>query len=140
MASLVKASNPGKLKRHKEWIMWSRALTDYLSTVLGQDIVPLRYVGKEFKAPDYMLDSQPNYNYDQFLINCMPLKGLTYKIDEMKMHQLIHIFVQAEITKTWIKPKENRKYVLLDYLSLLDHSGGEGNKVVSIKEAEAIRT
>ena len=41
---LRKAANPGKLKRHKEWITWFRALKKYLSTIIGQDGVPLVYV------------------------------------------------------------------------------------------------
>jgi hypothetical protein len=38
--SLSTASDPGKLKRHKDWLVWSCSLTNYLSTVLGQDGVP----------------------------------------------------------------------------------------------------
>ena len=41
---LIKAANPGKLKRHKYWITWSRSLKNYISTILGQDFVPLVYV------------------------------------------------------------------------------------------------
>ena len=41
---LRKAADPGKLKRHKDWITWSRALNNYLSTIIGQDGVPLIYV------------------------------------------------------------------------------------------------
>ena len=29
-AILSKAANPGKLKRHKDWITWSRALNNYM--------------------------------------------------------------------------------------------------------------
>ena len=36
-AILGKATNPIKLKRHKDWITWSRALKNYLSTILGQE-------------------------------------------------------------------------------------------------------
>jgi hypothetical protein len=41
--SLSTASD-GKLKRQKDWLVWSRSLTNYLSTILGQDGVPLSYV------------------------------------------------------------------------------------------------
>jgi hypothetical protein len=33
--SLSTASDPGKLKRQKDWLVWSRSLTNYLSTILG---------------------------------------------------------------------------------------------------------
>ena len=76
-ASFRKAANPGKLKWHKDWITWSRALNKYLSTIIGQDGVPLIYVIREFAAPDYTIESQPDYDFEQFSINCVPLAGLT---------------------------------------------------------------
>ena len=51
--SLIKAVDPGKLKRHKDWITWSRVLKNYMSTILVQDVVPLIYVIRECVAPDY---------------------------------------------------------------------------------------
>ena len=56
------------------------------------------------------------------------------------MHQLIHGFLQGETYKTWIKPKENKQDGRIDYLALLVTYGGEGNKAVSIKEAETLQT
>ena len=50
--ALSKASNPGKLKRQKDWLIWSRGLINYLSTILGQDGVPLSYVIRDDDAPD----------------------------------------------------------------------------------------
>ena len=49
---LIKAANPGKLKRHKYWITWSRAFNNYLSTILDQYGVPLGYVIRESASPD----------------------------------------------------------------------------------------
>ena len=49
-ASFGKAANPGKLKRNKNWITWSRAINKYLSTIIGQDGVPLSYVIRECAA------------------------------------------------------------------------------------------
>ena len=40
----------------------------------------------------------------------------------------------------WINSKERKQQVRLEYLSLLDHYGGKGNKAVRTKEAEALRT
>ena len=42
--SLIKAVNPGNLKRHKDCITCSGSLNNYLLTILGQDGVPLIYV------------------------------------------------------------------------------------------------
>ena len=139
-ASLSKVSNPGKLKWHKDWITWSRALKNYLLTIIGQDGVPLSYVIRDSAAPDYAIESQPGYNFGQLSINCVPLIGLTYKKYAKKSHQPIHGFVQDETAETWINPKERKQDGQLDYLSLLAHYGGKCNKAVRIKEAEALQT
>ena len=94
----------------------------------------------ESEAPDFMLELQPAYDFEHLLVNCMPLTGLTYKIDARKMHQLIRGFVQGETAKTWIKPKYTRQDGCLDYLALLAHYKGEDNKAAQIKEAEALQT
>ena len=135
---ISKVANMRKLKRHKDWIIWYRAITDYLSTIIGQDRFPLRYVIRESKAPDYTLDSQPNYDFEHLSINCVPLTGLNYKTDARKVHQPIHGFVQGETSKTWINPKEKSQDGLHYYQSLLYLYRGEGNKAVLIKEAEAL--
>jgi hypothetical protein len=138
--SLSKAADPGKLKRQKEWIAWSRGLGNYLSTILGQDGVPLSYIIRENDAPDYTLESQPDFDYEQLSIDCAALNGLVFKTDARKVHQLIHGFVQGETAETWIKPKEKRQNGRLDFQALQAHYGGEGNKSVRIKEAEVLRT
>ena len=137
---ISKAADPGKLKRQKEWIAWSRGLKNYLSTILGQDGVPLSYVIRENEQPDYDLESQADYDFESLAIDCAPLTGLVFKTDARKVHQLIHGFVQGETSETWIKPREKRQNGRLDYQALLAHYGGEGNKSVRIKEAESLRT
>ena len=93
---------------------------------------------RESEAPDYTVESQLYYDFDQFSINSVPLNGLIYKTDASKLNQLIHGFVQGETTETWINPKERKQDNQLDYLSLMGHYGCEGNKAVSIKETEAL--
>jgi hypothetical protein len=137
---LSKASDPGKLKRQKDWIAWSRGLRNYLSTMYGQDGVPLSYVIREDDAPDYAIESQPDFDFEQLTIDCAPLTGIVYKTDARKVHQLIHGFVQGETSETWIKPREKRQNGRLDFQALQAHYGGEGNKSVRIKEAEVLRT
>ena len=95
-------------------------------TIIGQYGVTLGYVIRESAAPDYTIELQPDYDFEQLSINCAPLTGLTYKIDSSKLHQPIHGFVQGETAETWINPKERNQDGLLDYLALLDHYGGEG--------------
>ena len=88
---------------------------------------------RECAAPDYAIDSQPNYGFEQLSINCVPLAGLTYKTYSRKVHQLIYGFVQGENAETWINPKESNQDGRLDYLALLTHYGGEGKKEVRVK-------
>jgi hypothetical protein len=71
--SLIKSSDPGKLKKNKEWPPWSRSLKNYLSTILGQDGVPLSYVIRENEDPDYEDEGDDNYNFEQLSIKCAPL-------------------------------------------------------------------
>ena len=82
-----------KLKQHKYWITCSRALKNYLSKIISQDRVPLSYVIRESKAPEYTIELQPDYNFEQLSINCVSLNGLTYKTDARKLNQLIRGFL-----------------------------------------------
>ena len=58
----------------------------------------------------------------------------------MKVHQLMHGFLQGDTAETCIKTKYRKQYGQLEYLSLLDNYGGKFNKAVRIKEAEVLRT
>jgi hypothetical protein len=137
--SLIKSSDPGKLKKNKEWLQWSRSLKNYLSTILGQDGVPLSYVIRENEDPDYEGEDDDDYDFEQLSIKCAPLSGLIYKTDARKVHQLIHGFVQGEAAETWIKPRERRQDGRTDFKALQAHYGGEGSKSVRIKEADILR-
>jgi hypothetical protein len=108
--SLSTATDPGKLKRQKDWLVWSHSLTNYLLTILGQDGVPLSYVIRENDEPDYDNEDEDEEDFDfkQLSIKYAPLLGVFYKTDARKVHQLIHGFVEGETAKTWIKPKEKR--------------------------------
>jgi hypothetical protein len=126
------------LKRQKDWLLWSRSLTNYyLSTILGQEGVPLSCVIRENNDPDYEDEDEDkeDFDFEQLSIKCTPLVGVFYKADARKVHQLIHGFVQGETAETWIKPTEKRQNGRLDFKALQAHYGGEGNKSVRIKEA-----
>ena len=92
-----------------------------MSNILVQYGVPLVYVIRESAAIDYTIESQPDYEFEPFSINFVPLTGLTYKIDSRKLHQLIHGFVKGETKETCINPKESKQDGLLKYLALLAH-------------------
>ena len=91
-------------------------------------------------APDYAIESQLDYDFGQLSINCVPLDGLIYKTDTSKERRLIRVFVQGKTAETCINPKYRKQDGLLYYLDLLAHYGGEGDKAVRIKEAEALQT
>jgi hypothetical protein len=61
--NLAKAADPGKLKRQQDWTNWSRGLKNHLSTVLGQNGVPLNYVICVNQAPDHALEAEPDYDF-----------------------------------------------------------------------------
>ena len=88
---------------------------------------------RECAAPEYAIELQPDYDFEQFSINCVPLDGLTYNTDNRKLHQLIHGFVKGETADTWINPKERKQDGWMDYLALLAHYEGKGNKAVRVK-------
>ena len=111
-----------------------------MSTIIVWDDVPLIYVIREYAALYYAIESQPDYDLEQLSIDCVPLAGLIYKIDARKVHQVIHGCVQGETAEMLISPKERKQDVRLDYLDLLAYYGGKGNKVVRVKESEALWT
>jgi hypothetical protein len=137
--NLAKAADPGKLKRQQDWIHWSRGLENYLSTILGQDGVPLNYIIRINQAPDHALEEEPDYDFQQLTVAAAPLSGAAFKTDARRVHQLIHGFVQGEIAETWIKPKEKKQDGRIDFQALQAHYGGEGSKSVRIQDAEALR-
>jgi hypothetical protein len=127
------------LKRQKDWLVWSRSLTNYLSTILGQDGVPLSYIICENDEPNYDNEDKEDFDFEQLSIKCAPLVRVFYKTDVRKVHQLIHGFVHGETAETWIKPKEKPPNGWLDFKALQAHYGGKGNKSVRIKEAGVLR-
>jgi hypothetical protein len=84
--SLSTASDPGKLKRQKDWLVWSRSLTNYLLTILGQDGVPLSYVIRENDDTDYDNEDEEDFDFEQLSIKSAPLVGIFYKTDASKVH------------------------------------------------------
>ena len=123
-ASLSKAADTGKLKRHKDCIASFRVLNNYLSTVMGRGRLSLIYVIRESEAPDYIIELQPDYNFNQLLINCVSLNDLTSNIYARKVHNIIHGLIYGKTKERWINPKEKNQYSQQVYLDVLDHYGG----------------
>jgi hypothetical protein len=137
---LSKAADPGKWKRAKDWTAWSRGLMNCLSTMQGQDGVPLSYVVRENELPDYDEELEIDYDFEQVSVNCAPLTGPVFKTDARKVHQLIQGFLQGEVAETWTKAKEKKQNGGMDCQALRALYGGEGSKSVRVKEAEVLRT
>jgi hypothetical protein len=135
--NLSKAADPGKLKKQKDWLNWERALQNFLSTIPGQDGVPLSYLIRADDAPSYV--NEGDDDFEQLCIEAAPLTGTVFQADSRKVHQFINGFVQSEFAETWVKPNYKRKNGRIDYKALSSHFGGEGNKLIRIKEAEALR-
>jgi hypothetical protein len=133
---LSTAASPGKLK--KDWKQWEEAFLNYLSTLLGQNGVPLSYVCRENDEPDYAEDHEDG-DFEMLCIACAPLNGIGFKTDAKKVHQLMTGFVQGEIAATWIKDNKKKQDGRIDIKSLRAHYSGAGHKSVQIKEAEALR-
>ena len=75
--SLSKAADPGKIKRHKDLIKFSKAINNYLSTILGQDVILFIYVIRGCAALEHAIELQPDANFEQLSINCVLLSDLT---------------------------------------------------------------
>jgi hypothetical protein len=136
---LSKAADPGKLKKAKDWISWSRGFVNFLATIHGHDGVPLSYVIRENEAPDYSLEQEPGFDFEQLAIASAPLTGLIFTNDARKVHQILRGLVQGELAENWIKPKEKKQNGRIDFITLKDHYDGEGNKDILIQEAETLR-
>jgi hypothetical protein len=99
----------------------------------------LSYVIRKNQLPDYSLEQEPNYNFEQLTIQCAPLSGPIFESDARKVHQIILGFLQGETAEAWIKPKEKKQDGRIDFKALEAHYGGEGNKKIRVAESERMR-
>ena len=77
-----------ELKSDKGYYEWEDGWENYLSTIPGQNGVPLSYVIRMDCVPDY----NPDLSYSNFVdrtIGCAPLTGAAYTNDRRKVHQLL---------------------------------------------------
>ena len=95
-------ADPGELKSDKGYYEWEDCLENYLSTIPGQNGVPLLYVIRMDDAPDYNPD--PAYsNFVDRSIGCAPLTGAAYTNDRRKVHQLL-VSHLSSLMQQWIEP------------------------------------
>ena len=79
-------ADPGELKSDKRFYEWDDKWENYLSTIPGQNGVPLSYVIRVDVAPDYDPDT-PYVSFVDQTIGCAPLSGAAYISDKRKVHQ-----------------------------------------------------
>ncbi len=87
--TVSKAADPGKFKDKRKWPIWEPAFMNYLSTIAGDNGVPLSYVVREKEV------AGPSTEYESFnerSIACAPLTGPTFQADARKVNQLIKSF------------------------------------------------
>jgi hypothetical protein len=130
-------TSPGKLKSMKDWPVWIHNLYNYLSTIPGHNGTPLCYLLRESDAPDYT--NEATLDFLQLMILCTPMHGVGFREDASKLHHLIHGFVQGETAEAWLKANLKKCNGRIDIKGLEAHYGGQGNKSILIKEAEALR-
>ena len=127
--SLSKYADPGNMNKKKEWIVLSKSLKNYLSTILGQNGSPLRCVIHENPDPNYDEKDDEAYDFEKFSNKCAPLCILICKTDARKLHQMIHVFLKGNYSKTWIKPRKEKLDGQVNLKSLHAHYRGKGKNM-----------
>ena len=132
----AKEASPGPLKSEKQWNEWITALVNYLSTMVGQDGVPLSCVIREEADPD------PDAVCDDFTqecIACAPLEGNAFDADKISVHQSIVSFTTGHPSEKWISSVSKHRDGRKDVDKLRAHFAGEGNASRRIADAEALK-
>ena len=135
-AASSKEATPGPLKSEQVWSEWLPKFTNYLSTILGIDGVPLSYVIRDNEEPDRV---GPFANFNEQCISQAPLSGVAYEADRSSVHQHLISFTTGQPSENWIKPvlrfRDGRKSMKV----LCSHFEGEGNSTRRIAEADRYR-
>ena len=130
-------ADPGELKSDKRFYEWDDKWENYLSTIPGQNGVPLSYVIRVDNAPDYDPDT-PYVSFVDQSVGCAPLSGAAYISDKRKVHQLLISHLSAEMQQ-WIEPVQKKQDGRLSYETLKDHCLGTGNVSRRVAHAEQIK-
>ena len=81
------AADPGELKSDKGYHNWNQRWENYLSTIPGQNGVPLSYVIRIKSAPKFDPET-PYLTFIDRMIRCAPRSGPACVSGRRKLHQL----------------------------------------------------
>ena len=130
-------AEPQELKSDKGFHEWEDRWDNYLSTIPGQNGVPLSYVTRLENAPEYTPD--PAYtNFVDRSIGCAPHSGAAYINDRRKVHQLLISHLSSSMQQ-WIEPVVKQQDGRLSMETLRTHCVGSGNVSRRVSHAEKIK-
>ena len=130
-------AEPPELKSDKGFYDWEDRWENYLSTIPGQNGVPLSYVVRIEDQPDYNPDP-PYSNFVERSIGCAPLTGSAYVNDSRKVHQLLISHLSSTMQQ-WIEPVARKQDGRLSMEALRTHCVSSGNVSRRVSHAEKIK-
>lgn len=133
--SMIKVTDPGKLKDAKGWHDWIKAFTNLLSVIPSVTGIPLSYVIRDKEDED---DKESEF-YTDFMDECVakaPLNGTYFKADNKRVHQLVRSYTQGEPSHQHIADIERKQDGRLDVLTLTKFYGGSGNVTRQVSKAD----
>ena len=92
-----KEASPGPLVSENKWVNWEPKFSNYLSTIIGMNGVPLSYVIGENESPDRVTNF---VDFSEECIACAPLTGVIYQADCKTVHSSIVFLLQDKRQKT----------------------------------------
>ena len=131
------AADPGELTNDKGFYDFESAFENYLSTIPGQNGVPLSYVGRVETEPTY-LPEIPYSNFTERMIACAPHHGAAYIADKRKVHQLVISHLSPGM-QLWIEPVAKKQDGRLSITTLRNHCTGTGNVSRRVSHAESLK-
>jgi len=131
-----KVASPGPLVSELKWPDWEPQFTNYLSTIVGMNRIPLSYVIRENDAPNR---TGPYANFTEEYIECAPLSGVGYEADRSAVHQSLISFTSGQLSEDWIKSINHFKDGRRGMIALRAHLSGEGNATRGIAEAGRLK-
>ena len=132
----AKVASPGPLISESKWTEWEPKFSNYLSTLIGMNGIPLSYVIRENDAPDR---TGPHTSFTEECIACAPLTGVAYESDCSSVHQSLVSFTTGKPSEHWIKSMQRFKDGRRSMIALRNHFSGEGNATRRIAEADRIK-
>lgn len=131
--TMMKSTDPGKLKNASQWIDWYEAFLNLLSVIPSVDGFPLSYVVREDES------AATNKEYDDFMDECVakaPLTGNRFVTDKKRVHKLIKAYTQGESSEQHIAHLSDKNDGRLDMIALRRFYGGSGNVSCQISKAD----